>query len=73
MAGGGERKKKNRYGEPSARNKTNTDGGETLRDVHLTFLSQKKQLSENSSSMRTHELHTGGARGSQGYAAVGRS
>lgn len=68
-----EKKKEETYTEPSARNKTNTDGGEKLRDVHLTFLSQKKRLSENSSSMRTHELHAGGGRGSQGYAAVGRS
>lgn len=41
--------------------------------MHLTFLSQKKRLSENSSSTRTHELHTGGGRGSQGYAADARS
>lgn len=70
MAGGGEGRKRNRRRQPTARNKTNT---EPLRDVHLTFLSQKKPLSENSSSMRTHELRTGGGRGSQGYVVVSRS
>lgn len=71
MAGGGERRKKKHTGSRVQEIKQTQDGGEKHQDVHLTFLSQKKTLSENSSSMRTHELHAGGGRASQGSAAVG--